>query len=61
DGNDGPTTNIASPEFRRRYELRFGYWGSRIGAQYGEPFRVDRQVPLDDPVAAFTKRGEAVL
>jgi bacillithiol biosynthesis deacetylase BshB1 len=61
DGAEGPTTNIASPEFRRRYELRFGYWGARIGAQYGEPFRVDRCVPLDDPVAAFAKRGEAVL
>ena len=61
DGSSGPTTNIASPEFRRRYEMRFGYWGARIGAQYGEPFRVDRVVPLDDPVAAFLKRGEAVL
>lgn len=61
DGADGPTTNIASPEFRRRYELRFAYWGARIGAQYGEPYRVDRMVPLDDPIAAFAKRGEAVL
>jgi bacillithiol biosynthesis deacetylase BshB1 len=61
DGAEGPTTNIASAEFRRRYELRFAYWGARIGARYGEPFRVDRMVPLDDPIAAFTKRGEAVL
>ena len=61
DGEAGPLTNIASPEFRRRYETRFAYWGSRIGARYGEPFRADRMVPLDDPVAAFRKRGEAVL
>ncbi len=61
DGTEGPTTNLASPEFRRRYETRFAYWGARIGARYGEPFRVDRMVPLDDPVAAFSKRGEAVL
>jgi len=61
DGAKGPTTNLASAEFRRRYEMRFGYWGARIGAQYGEPYRVDRVIPLDDPLAAFQKRGEAVL
>ena len=61
DGAGGPVTNIAVPEFRRRLEARYAYWGARIGAEYGEPFRVDRVVPLDDPVSAFRKRGEAVL
>jgi len=61
DGAAGPVTNIAVPEFRRRLEARYAYWGARIGAAYGEPYRVDRVVPLDDPVAAFRKRGEAVL
>ena len=61
DGKGGAQTNIASDEFKRRYEGRFAYWGSRIGAEFGEPFRVDRMVPLDDPVAAFRKRGQAVL
>ncbi|MDA1195395.1 MAG: bacillithiol biosynthesis deacetylase BshB1 [Planctomycetota bacterium] len=61
DGGEGGETNIASGEFRRRYESRFAYWGARIGAQFGEPFRVDRAVPVDDPVAAFRKRGQAVL
>ncbi len=61
DGAGGPQTNITSPEFMRRYESRFAYWGSRIGAKYGEPYRVDRFVPLDDPVDAFRKRGDAVL
>lgn len=61
DGAAGPTTNIAAPDFKRRLETRYAYWGSRIGAAYGEPFRVDRLVPLDDPVAAFRKRGSAVL
>jgi bacillithiol biosynthesis deacetylase BshB1 len=56
-----PATNIAAPDFERRMEVRFAYWGARIGAQYGEPFRVDRCVPLDDPVQAFHKRGRAVL
>lgn len=61
DGAAGPVTNIASSEFRRRLEARFAYWGARIGARYGEPYRVDRVVPLDDPVEAFRKRGDAVL
>lgn len=61
DGAQGAQTNIASDEFERRYENRFAYWGSRIGAAFGEPFRVDRMVPVDDPVAAFRKRGQAVL
>jgi len=61
DGVDGPTTNIASPEFLRRMESRFMYWGSKIGAEYGEPFRVDRLVPIDDVVTTFRKRGNAVL
>lgn len=61
DGSSGPQTNIASPEFMRRVETRYAYWGSRIGARYGEPYRVDRIVPMDDPVAGFRKRGAAVL
>jgi len=61
DGADGPPTNIASPEFMRRMESRFLYWGTKIGAVYGEPFRVDRLVPVDDLVATFSKRGSAVL
>jgi len=61
EGDAGPTTNIASPEFSRRMESRFLYWGSKIGVEYGEPFRVDRQVPMDDMVATFRKRGNAVL
>lgn len=61
DGAAGPVTNISHPEFRRRFEARFAYWGARIGAAFGEPYRVERCVPVDDPVAAFRKRGAAVL
>jgi bacillithiol biosynthesis deacetylase BshB1 len=61
DGAAGPLTNIAAPDFFRRLEARFAYWGSRIGAAYGEPFLVDRTVPIDDPVQTFRKRGSAVL
>lgn len=61
DGVEGPVTNIASPDFMRRLEARYAYWGARIGTRYAEPYRTDRLVPLDDPVAAFRKRGWAVL
>ncbi len=61
DGLEGPTTNIASPDFMRRLEARYAYWGARIGTRYAEPYRTDRLVPIDDPVEAFRKRGWAVL
>jgi LmbE family N-acetylglucosaminyl deacetylase len=61
DGRGGATTNIASPDFDHRISARFAYWGSRIGARYGEPFLVERVVPVDDPVETFRKRGPAVL
>jgi hypothetical protein len=53
-------TNISAPDFLRRYEVRFAYWGSRIGAHRAEPFLADRLVALDDPVDAFRMRDEAV-
>jgi bacillithiol biosynthesis deacetylase BshB1 len=58
---EAPQTNISAPDFMRRVESRFAYWGSRIGASYGEPFRVDRMLPVDDIVGLFRKRGWAVL
>ena len=61
DGVDGPTTNIAAPDFLRRMESRYAYWGARIGTSFAEPFRTDRLVPVDDPVHTFRKRGWAVL
>lgn len=60
DGAKGPETNISSPRFRQRYELRFAYWGSRIGADFGEPFLAERVIPLDDPVTALRKRDGMV-
>lgn len=56
-----PTTNIGSPDFEHRVWARFAYWGTRIGTRYGEPYLVDRLIPMDDPVATFQKRGWAVL
>jgi LmbE family N-acetylglucosaminyl deacetylase len=60
DGAKGPMTNISAPDFLRRYESRFVYWGGRIGAAYGEPFLAERVIALDDPVAALAPRDGAV-
>ena len=61
DADGPPKTNISSPDFMRRMTTRYAYWGSRIGAAYGEPFLVERMLPVDDPVQLFEKRGFAVL
>lgn len=61
DGKGGATTNISAPDFQDRLEARFAYWGSRIGTSHGEPYLVERLVPMDDPVEVFRKRGWAVL
>ena len=60
DGVKGPLTNLSAPDFLRRYETRFAYWGSRIGAAFAEPFWADRVVPLDDPLKALRMRDGAV-
>jgi bacillithiol biosynthesis deacetylase BshB1 len=61
DGAKGPRTNLTSPDFLDRFTARFAYWGSRIGARWGEPFLTHRLIALDDPVEAFRKRGWQVL
>ena len=60
DGAKGPTTNISTPDFLRRFETRFLYWGGLIGATHAEPFIAERLVPLDDPVTALRMRDGAV-
>jgi LmbE family N-acetylglucosaminyl deacetylase len=57
----GPETNVSAPGFLRRLEMRAAAWGARIGAAYGEPYRVERPVPVDDVVATFRRRGGFVL
>ena len=60
DGAKGPLTNLTSPDFLRAYESRFAYWGSRIGARFGEPFLSERVLAVDDPLAVLTARDGLV-
>ena len=49
-----PLTGIARPDFLLRIEARDRHFGSLIERVYGEPFRMKRALPVDDPVALFT-------
>jgi bacillithiol biosynthesis deacetylase BshB1 len=60
DGRGGPATNISSPDFLRRFEGRFTYWGGRVGATHAEPFFAERVIALEDPVAALRSPDGAV-
>lgn len=55
DGADGPTLRIASKGFLDSIEATLKYFGSLIGAPYGEPFTTAVPLPVDDPVALFGK------
>jgi N-acetylglucosamine malate deacetylase 1 len=48
DGDDGPKTKVASPEFRRTVEGRARHFGLMIGAAYGEPFQNRLPVAVGD-------------
>ena len=46
-------TYISSAEFLQLIETRARYWGSKIGAAYGEAFLWPGPVPVDDLVSTF--------
>jgi len=45
-----PQTRLTSPAFRTRLTQRMGYYGSLIGAEYGEAFRVRGMLAVGDPL-----------
>ncbi len=48
-----PETYISRPEFLEEVEAQNRYYGSLIGARYGEPFVVREYLSIDDPLAHF--------
>jgi len=46
-------TGISRPDFLLRIEARDRHFGGLIERVYGEPFKVKRALPVDDPVALF--------
>ena len=49
-----PETYISRPEFLDEVEAQSRYYGTLIGARYGEPFVVREYLSIDDPLAHFT-------
>lgn len=55
-GSTEPETLISSRQFLDRIEVRARYWGERIGATHGEPFRFEGVVPLATPLGVLSPR-----
>ena len=53
-----PETFISRPGFLEEVEAQSRYYGSLIGARYGEPFVVREYLSIADPLAHFTNRGD---
>jgi N-acetylglucosamine malate deacetylase 1 len=51
--SDERLTGIAKPDFLLRIEARDRYFGSLIERTHGEPFKIKRAVPVDDPTELF--------
>ncbi|MBD3160986.1 MAG: bacillithiol biosynthesis deacetylase BshB1, partial [Candidatus Latescibacteria bacterium] len=52
-----PATNISAPGFLDRLAARYRHYGSMIGTEYGEPYRMHRPPGVSDPVALFSELG----
>jgi bacillithiol biosynthesis deacetylase BshB1 len=52
-GQDGPQTYLTSELFWHRLESRFGFYGTMVGARYGEPFVSVDPLRIDDPMAVL--------
>jgi N-acetylglucosamine malate deacetylase 1 len=45
-------TRLTSDEFAWRLSSTMGYWGSRIGTRYGEPYLITGTLEMESPLAA---------
>ena len=53
-----PETVLSSEDFIRRVMTHYKYYGSLIGAEYGEPFFVRETMEVDDLVTSFQRMVE---
>jgi N-acetylglucosamine malate deacetylase 1 len=53
----GRKTYIASEQFQKEMEARFRYYGAKIHSEYGEIFRMDTPVAVDDLVKEIALRS----
>jgi bacillithiol biosynthesis deacetylase BshB1 len=52
-----PRTTISSPDFLPAIEAKARYFGSLVGARFGEPYVVEGPLAVDDPVPVVRGRG----
>jgi len=52
-GQRGPQTYLSRKEYLEEVEARARFFGSLIGAKYGEAFGVRKPLPVSDPVAMW--------
>jgi bacillithiol biosynthesis deacetylase BshB1 len=53
-GQNGPQTYLSRKEYLEEIEARARFFGSLIGARYGEAFSIRGPVPAADPVAMWS-------
>lgn len=53
-GQSGPETYLSRKEYLEEVEARARFFGSLIGAKYGEAFSIRGPVPVPDPVAMWS-------
>ena len=56
-----PRTSISSPDFLPAIEAANRYFGSLVGARYGEPYVVEGPLAVDDPVPLVRGRGDGQI
>jgi len=52
-----PLTTISSPDFLPAIEAKARYFGSLVGARFGEPYIVEGPLAVDDPLPVVRGRG----
>jgi bacillithiol biosynthesis deacetylase BshB1 len=52
-----PLTTISSPDFLPAIEAKARYFGSLVGARFGEPYVVEGPLAVDDPLPVVRGRG----
>lgn len=52
-----PRTTISSPDFLPAIEAKARYFGSLVGARFGEPYVVEGPLAVDDPLPVVRGRG----
>lgn len=51
--DEGPKTLISSEAYAQAMEARYRYFGAAVGAQFGEPYALEKPPAVRDPLESF--------